>query len=427
MPRKPPPVPPTELARLLLDTLKRQGLSATQLAARIGCNRSHLYRWLKGECLPQKSSHLQGIALACGQDLQWLLNLVLGAKAGPAVEPLWKELNGAFRQIDHPADLVPGLELLARFFRAEGAALYLPSPISLSCLWCAGATPFDPGQATPLVRLYAYAVDWGTLRVKSPAEAIARAFCARQPTEFADACTRGPAAWTVASPLLLAGQPQGCLVLQAGAPAFSLDESAGQLREVSSYLAELVRRCRPQLDLLGREHAGRLLAEIYRELCGSELPGPGGKTPLALLIEQADTLNRTLQAVRRQFRLTGIPFHDLSLQHIDPGTGTMLAVGTNHGRGLLPPALFEAATAVPCWEAFRTGKPIYRPDLGRHNPYAEGNLAAADPVLAITDLPFRWGRLQGTLGINSLEANPWSRRHQQLLAGFVRRFDDRLA
>ncbi|MCC7261189.1 MAG: helix-turn-helix domain-containing protein [Candidatus Latescibacteria bacterium] len=425
MPRKPPPAPPSELSRLLFDTLKRQGLSATQLAARIGCNRSHLYRWLNGECLPQKTSHLQGIARACGQDLQWLLSLVLDTKTGPAADPLWDRLNQAFLQIDHPADLAPGLGLLAEFFRVERAALYLPSPISLSCLWCAGAAPFDPGQSDPLVRLYAYAVDWGALVAKSPAEAIARAFCTRQPTEFADACALGQAAWTVVSPLLLAGQPRGCLVLQSAAPAFSLAESAGRLREVGSYLAELVGRCRPQLDLLGREHAGLLLTEIYRELHGGELPGPGTKAPLALLIEQADNLSRTLQAVLRQFRLTGIPFHDLSLQHIDPTTGTMLAVGTNHGRGMLPPALFEAATAVPCWEAFRTGKPVYRHDLGRNNPYSEGNLADPDPVLAIADLPFHWGSLQGTLGINSLKANPWSRRHQQLLAGFVRRFGGR--
>lgn len=415
--------PLNDLSRLLFETLKRQNLSATQLAARIGCNRSHLYRWLNGECLPQKTSHLQGIARACGQDFQSLLNLILGMKTGPTPDQLWDRLNRAFLQIEHPADLTGGLALLADIFKVERAALYIPCPISVSCLWCAGLYPFDTAQQGSLVRLYAYAVDWTSFAVKTPEETIARAFCLRQLAEFADERPLGPAVWVAASPLLLAGQPQGCLVLQSAAPAFLRAESAGLLRELSSYLAEMVGRCRPQLDLLGREYAGRLLAGIYRELRGAEAPSRDGKAPMALLTAQADDLSRALQAVLRQFRLTSIPFHDLSLQHIDPDTGTMLAVGTDHGQIILPPSLFDTITAAPCWEAFKSGKPLYRQDLSRDNPYSEGNFADPHPVLAIADIPFAWGKLQGTLGINSLKANPWNKRHQRVLEGFVRNFD----
>jgi transcriptional regulator with XRE-family HTH domain len=416
--------PLNDLSRLLFDTLKRQSLTVSQLASRIGCNRSHLYRWLNGDCLPQKTSHLQGIARACGQDFQSLLNLILGMRERPAADHLWDRLNHAFLQIEHPADLTPGLALLAEIFKVDRAALYVPCPISVSCLWCAGQHPADAARQGALVRLYTYAVDWGSFAAKTPEEAVARAFCTRQPAEFVEPRPLGQAAWLIASPLLLAGQPQGCLVLQSATPAFPLAESAGLLRELSGYLAEMVARCRPQLDLLGREHAGRLLAEIYCELRGAEAPAQGIKAPMALLIEQAGTLTRTLQTMLRQFRLIGVPFHDLSLQHIDPATGTMLAVGTDHCRGILPLALFDAATAAPCWEAFRTGKPVYRQDLSWHNPYSEGNFPDPNPVLAIADIPFSWGRLQGTLGINSLKANPWNKRRQQALEGFVRNYAD---
>jgi transcriptional regulator with XRE-family HTH domain len=402
--------------------MRRKSLSAGQLAQQIGCHRSLLYRWLNGECLPHKPVYLQGIALACGCELPALLALMAGPPDQGRAASLEERLGPLFAQVQEPADLDQGLEAIARFFRTEEVELFLASPISVACLWRAGLHPFDPGRIGALIRLCDYAVDWRELSPHTEEEAIARAFILGQAVEFVD--LRLHARRLVAAPLG-SGQHLGCLVLRLDWHERLTPGQAALLREVCACLAAGVEARRQVFDSLGRVYGARVLAELYRELHGEEMMLQKGQSPLRALMGQAEGLGRLLLSLARRLRQTDLAFNDLSIQHIESDTGMMLAIGTAQGRHLRPPALFEAATAIPCWEAFKTGRPVYRPDLSKDNPYGEGDPSLPRSVRAIVDLPFAWEQGQGTVGINSLRPHPWSEQELRQLAELLDRLSRR--
>lgn len=413
-----------DLGRLLFQTMRKKNLTAQQLAQQIGCHRSLLYRWLNGECLPHKPAYIQGIAQASGCELPALLNMMAGAQAQLHASPLGERLHVALSQVREPADLDQGLGLIAEVFQAEEAELFLISPIAVSCLWRAGLHPFDPARIGVLVRLYSYMVDWRSWAPRTVEEALARCFVLDQVVEFAE--PQHPPSWLAAVPLWCGQQKLGCLVLRGAArPGLNPAETV-LLREASSCLAEEVVGAHHQIfDSLGRMYAVRVLADLYRELRGEELPLQKGKSPVGALVEQAEELGQTLLSLARHLRQIEVPFNGLSIQHIEPDTGTMLAIGTIHSGHLLPPVLLDTSTALPCWEAFKTGKIVYRPDLSKTNPYHEGDPSQSYAVQAIADLPFAWGQNQGTVGINSFKPNPWSERDLQQIAELLSHFHPR--
>lgn len=412
-----------DIARLLFETMRRQNLTATQLAARLGCHRSHLYRWLNGECLPHKMSHLQGIAQVCGRDLQSVLDMVVEMREGFYSDHLWNRLRASLPHVKEPGDLAGALAVVAELFQVEQVELFLAGPSAVAYLWCAGAHPFDPARIGALIRIYGYAVIGGALAPQTREETIVRAFAIRQPVEFADTRPLASSTALVVSPLLQGERAIGCLALSSPSRAGLAPAERSLLKEVCRYLAEVLTEHRAVFEHLGRVHGARILVDIYRELRGEDPPPLDGKSPLAILAEQADELGRILLSIARQLRLAKCAFHDLSIQQIDASTGTMLAIGTDHGKVLQPPALFDAVTAPPCWEAFKSGRPVYRPDLSKENPYDEGDLSESQPVLAILDLPFAWGPYQGTIGVNSLQASPWTAREIKAIETLVRRFN----
>lgn len=412
------------LGGLLFQTMRRKSLTVGQLAQQIGCHRSLLYRWLNNECLPHKPAYLQGIAQACGCELSALLSLMAGPQTPLHSDSLEERLSAALSQVQEPADLDQGLEMVAQLFQVEQVELFLLSPISVACLWRAGLHPFDLAQVGALIRLCDYAVDWHELSPHTGEEAVARAFALGQVVEFADSRLHAPR--IIAAPLWRGQQRVGCLVLKGAARSGLSPAETASLREAASCLAEMAGERRQVFESLGRVYAARVLADLYRELRGEEVPLQKGQSPLGALVEQAEDLGRILRSLAHCFRNIDLVFHDLSIQQIEPDTGTMLAIGTyDRGRRFLPPALFDATAVLPCWEAFKTGRPVYRPSLSEENPYGEGGPHGFQGVQAIVDLPWAWEKGQGTVGINSLRSHPWSEWELRQIADLLGRLSHR--
>lgn len=430
------PPPLTALARLLIEAQTNQRLSISALADRIGCHRSLLYRWLGGECRPQKKEHLQSIAQVCGQSVAFIQELISPSPLSLPATPSRKTVRQSLLRVQNPLDLPAALTLLAEdVFQIDQLELYLAGlETPLPYMWRAGAYPGERaeevGSAGEVVPLFHYVTDWSAFTPKSQNDLIARAFATRQMQEVLDVrflSQLGIAAhWLLVAPFVHEQQCLGCLVLKSAARGYLTTAEAALVKEACRCLAPVVVEHTRLFDRMGMHHTARMLLTGYQTMLGQELPLTGNPPQQARLLEtlarQASTLGSLLLSLAQQLRYARLRFNDLSIQQIDSQTGTMLAIGTQQGKRLLPPALFDATTAVPCWEAFQSGKPIYRPDLSKSDPYGECDRHSHQPVLAILDVPFKWGEYQGTLGVNSLDPNPWAERDLKKIAGFVRRF-----
>jgi GAF domain-containing protein len=424
---------PNALARLLAETKSNYGYSATELARRIGCHRSHLYRFLKGECLPENAEYLQGIARVCHRDLAFIQQIVQEisspASSSPRIPDPAKEIRKSLAQIQGPAELFASLPALAKdAFQAEQVEVFLGGLAEpLPYLWCVNSyLVVAPQRSDASIPLYRYVREWGTFTPQSIEDIIVRAFAAQQIQEYSDPHFLRrlgvKTAWLLVAPLVSRERSIGCLVFQSSARAYLTPPESAALKDICHWVTEGLMEHPLVFDRMCVYHAARMMIDSYRNLGGEEI-STEAPTYLAALSEQATVIGRTLLAAGNQLRRARFRFHDVSIQQIDEESGTMLAIGTRQkGKGLLPPALFDATTAVPCWEAFKSKKPVYRPDLHQDDPYSEKDYFTQQPVLSIIDLPFSWGGYRGTLGINSLDARPWADSDLAFLEEFVKRF-----
>lgn len=417
---------PNTLARLLIETKANHRLSAVEMAAHIGCHRSLLYRWMKGECLPQKRKYLQGIARLCGQKMAFINKIVLAATSRTLYfprslrQPLF-ETQGSVDPFDSFSALVEDV------FQADQVELFLAGIATpLPYLWNVNVyLPDSPPMSSSCIPLYEYVKDWSGFDPKNQNDLIVRSFVTQQIQELFDARylqQLGIAGtWFLAIPLLYRERSLGCLVLKSSTRAYLNLAETKLLKDVCRCMAEGIVQHSRVLDRMGIYHAARTLLNTYKGIEGNELLERPAY--LAALAEQASALGRLLLSVSSQLRDTHFRFHDISIQYIDEQSGVMLAIGTQHGKSLQPPALFDSTTAMSCWESFKSNKLVYRPDLLKEDPYNERDLFSSRPVLAILDIPFGWGKHQGTIGVNSLEPHSWGDRDLDFIWDFVRRFD----
>lgn len=424
---------PNALARLLVEARRNYGYSTAELARHIGCHRSHLYRLLKGESLPENSDHLQGIARACHRDLAFIQKIV--QEVSSPTSPLHasdsaKKIRKPPSQIQGPAELFSSLPKIAEdIFQADQVELFLGGLAEpLPYLWCVNSYLIAaPRRSTSSIPLYRYVREWENFTPQCMEDIIVRAFASQQIQEFSDSCFLHNlgvnTTWLLVAPLVSHDRSIGCLVFKSSSPrAYLTLQEAASLKDLCRWLVNGLMGHPFVFDRMSVYHAARMMIENYRDMGGEEL-STEKPAHLVALSEQASLMGHFLLQAGNQLRRAHFPFHDISIQQIDEESGTMIAIGTKQkGKGLLPPALFDATTAVPCWEAFKSKKFVYRPDLLKDDPYSERDHFTQKPVLSIIDLPFSWDGYRGTLGINSLDANPWTDNELMFLEEFVKKF-----
>jgi hypothetical protein len=125
------------------------------------------------------------------------------------------------------------------------------------------------------------------------------------------------------------------------------------------------------------------------------------------MAESAD-MEKVLQVMRSGLEGLGLPYTHCGINLVDasrdPPWFSPHSIDTL-GRVASTSAIFTSGE--PLITVWRSGKPVYRPDLHRDDPYGEHGLLAktyGDAIRSVIDLPFS----HGTLAVNSVLPNAFT-------------------